>query len=69
MKVPCKDCLTLAICRQKINTTRFQQVTRCPLVVKYVNDVYVLNCQPMYRRARINKVRKQLGLKKTRKVK
>lgn len=63
MKVPCKDCLTLAICRQRVN---YFKVALCPLIRKYINSKEMLENHPMYRAARVNKVRKQLGLKKMR---
>jgi hypothetical protein len=58
MKVPCKDCLTLAICKQKIKTIRALEIDMCPLVQNYMNSDEMIRKRPMYRRARANKVRK-----------
>ena len=64
MKVPCRDCLTLAICRQKIKGELNLTISFCPLLNSYVYDKKLYGKRPMYRYSRINKVRKALGLRK-----
>lgn len=66
MKVPCKDCLTLAICRAKVRQPRW--TIMCPLINAY-SAPRTPNELPMYVQTRINKVRKTLGLKKARRQK
>lgn len=66
MKAPCKNCLTLSMCKQKrrIKKELPIPVAFCPLVVNYINQSCRQPERPMYRRTRINKVRKVFGLKK-----
>jgi hypothetical protein len=69
MKPPCQDCITLAICRAKIRIDKGMKV--CKLIPKYIDPpdgIYRKGRErPMYRQTRINKVRKALGLRKSRK--
>jgi hypothetical protein len=64
MKPPCKDCLTLAICKGKVGTISQLEIDDCPLVSKYINSEEMLSKRPMYRDSRINKIRVIFGFKK-----
>ena len=66
MKVPCRDCLTLAICRQRVRGEFNLTISFCPLINSYVYDKKLFDKRPMYRYARVNKVRRALGLRKVR---
>jgi hypothetical protein len=72
MKPPCKDCITIAICRVRARSIRALLHT-CQLADNYIDPPDgVLRPgkeRPMYRRTRINKIRKLLGLKKVSKRK
>ena len=65
MKVPCKECICLAICRTKVRDTRSLNGIDCIIAYNYV-DYLNKDERPMYRQTRMNKVRKALGLKKKR---
>jgi hypothetical protein len=60
MKVPCRDCLVLSKCRQKINTIRSFEINICPMVNSYINSDEIMRRRPRYRQARVNKIRKTL---------
>ncbi len=64
MKCPCKDCLTLAICKGKVGTISQLEIDLCPLVEKYINSKEIMRKRPMYVRTRVNKVRIVLGIPK-----
>jgi hypothetical protein len=69
MNIPCKECISFAICKQKVTAmkipdiTRFSLFAKCHYIEKYVDDLdnyripeYVIQ---------INKVRDLYGLKPT----
>ena len=66
MKVPCVDCITFSMCKQKHRLKKGLPipVAFCPIVVNYIDQPCRQPEHPMYRRTRINKLRKVFGLKK-----
>ena len=64
LKVPCRDCLVLSKCRQKINSVRAFEINICPMVNSYINSDEIMRKLPRYRQARVNKIRKILGYRK-----
>jgi hypothetical protein len=64
MKCPCKDCLTLGICKGKIGNISQLEIEFCPLVENYIYSKEIMSKRPMYRKTRINKIRMVLGMGK-----
>ena len=74
MNPPCKDCITLGLCRARVKPSGILFI-ECSLIDRFIDppDGVFMHREgverPMYRRTRINEVRQALGLKKQRKSK